>query len=59
MEQQILLKLQAKSPQELSEKAKALLMIASNLDRDSLVIIANKSRKTGINHMIKTYQHLL
>lgn len=56
---QINLKLPAKDQKELTEKTKALQMIVSNLDRDSLVIIANKSVKKGINQTIKTYQSLL
>jgi len=53
------LKLSAKDQKELADKTKALQMIVSNLDRDSLVIIANKSVKKGINQTIKSYQHLL
>ncbi len=57
--QQINLKLQAKDEKEFADKSKALQIIASNLDRDSLVIIANKSLNKGINQTIKTYQYAL
>jgi hypothetical protein len=56
---QINITLWAGSEKELSDKSKALQIIASNLDRDSLVIIANKSAKKGINQTIKTYQYAL
>jgi len=55
----ITLTLQASSPKELADKTQALQILAKNLDRDALVIIANKSAKPHINQTIKTYQHLL
>ena len=55
----ISLKLQANNEKELTDKVRALQMIANNLDRDSLVIIANKSQRTGINQTIKMYQYAL
>ena len=55
----ISLKLQANNEKELTDKVRALQMIANNLDRDSLVIIANKSQRTGINQTIKMYQYSL
>ncbi len=58
-QQQISLRLHAKDSKELSDKMKALEIIANNLDRDSLVIIANKSMKKNINQTIKTYQYAL
>jgi hypothetical protein len=55
---QVSLKLQAKDEKELAEKTQALEMIVNNLNRDSLVILANKTTKRGINDTIKLYQHI-
>lgn len=51
----------AKTETEKQEKEKALQILANILDRDSLVILANKATKggAGINQKIKTYQHFM
>jgi hypothetical protein len=51
--------IEAKDPAEADKKAKAVSIMLKNLSVDSLVILANKSSKKGINDTIKMYQHLL
>lgn len=46
-------------PKEEKEKANALQQIVSNLDHDVLLIIAEKSAKTGINAKVRQFKGML
>ncbi|HPM32286.1 MAG TPA: hypothetical protein PLJ60_18275 [Chryseolinea sp.] len=59
MESAITIKLNSTTDKERSDKEQALQILARNLNRDSLVILANKSSKVGVNQKIKSYQHLI
>ena len=59
MEKTASIKITATTDKHLEEKEKCLQMLAQNLDRDSMVILANKSSKAGINEKIKQYQHFM
>lgn len=59
MQHEVNLKLEAKNETEGVEKEKALRLLAKNLNRDSLIILANKSQKAGINEKIKQYQNII
>ena len=52
-------KLEAINETEKSEKIRAVQMMLKNFDRDSLVILANKSQKKDINATIKRYQNII
>lgn len=55
----VTIKITSTNEKELQEIAKALQILANNATRDSLVILANKSTKPGMNEKLKLYQNFL
>lgn len=55
----VAVKISGASDKEVQDKSKAIQILASNLDRDSLVILANKSGTPGVNAKIKQYQSFM
>jgi|GEM_PF-6072953 hypothetical protein len=59
MMEEITIKIKPGSDKEKRDIAQALQILATNATRDSLVILANKSSKQGMNEKLKMYQHFL
>lgn len=49
----------AENEKQLAEVEKCLQILAQNLNRNSLVILANKSGKAGINEKIMQYKNII
>lgn len=56
---EISIKIKSTTDKEGKDIAQALQILANNATRDSLVILANKCQKPGMNEKLKMYQHFL
>ena len=56
---EVTIKIKSQSDKEKKDIEQALQILANNATRDSLVILANKCQKKGMNEKLKMYQHFL
>jgi hypothetical protein len=56
---EVTIKIKPLSDKEKQDIQTALQILANNATRDSLVILANKCQKQGMNEKLKMYQHFL
>jgi hypothetical protein len=56
---EITIKIKPATDKDGKDIAQALQILANHATRDSLVILANKCQKPGMNEKLKTYQHFL
>jgi len=57
--EEVTIRVKPTSEKEKKDIAQALQILANYATRDSLVILANKSQKSGMNEKLKMYQHFL
>ena len=57
--EEVTIRVKPTSEKERKDIAQALQILANYATRDSLVILANKSQKSGMNEKLKMYQHFL
>ena len=57
--EEVTIKVKPTNEKEKKDIAQALQILANYATRDSLVILANKSQKSGMNEKLKMYQHFL
>ncbi|MBS1981690.1 MAG: hypothetical protein JST74_11015 [Bacteroidetes bacterium] len=56
---EVTINIKPQNDKEKTDIQQALQILANNATRDSLVILANKSCKKGMNEKLKMYQHFL
>ena len=56
---EVTIKIKPQGEKEKQDIQQALQILANNATRDSLVILANKCQKQGMNEKLKMYQHFL